>query len=159
MAYVVYRAFQKGKFFAANKNLTAYFQTHSPLQQGHYWTEFNLSTKWTQQLMSCLLGKQMTLGSLLMLPWIRKNTERHGKAMLPHGTLTLPPKAVNRFKSSFSSQLLMHGYRNVTTERAFKSRFQPLLRHYRPSPRPSNWLENPVPSKQRKTTTSFPSNT
>ena len=32
---VVSRAFQKGEFFAANKNITAYFQTHSPLPQGH----------------------------------------------------------------------------------------------------------------------------
>ena len=35
MSYVVSYAFQKGKLFAANKNITAYFQTHFPLPQGH----------------------------------------------------------------------------------------------------------------------------
>ena len=48
MADVVSRAFQKGKFFAANKKITAYFQTHFPLPQGHSWTKFTLPPNWTQ---------------------------------------------------------------------------------------------------------------
>ena len=48
MAQVVSRSFQKGIFFAADKNLTAYFQTHSPLPQGNSWTKFTLPPKWTQ---------------------------------------------------------------------------------------------------------------
>ena len=48
MAQVVSRSFQKGIFFAADRNLTAYFQTHSPLPQGNSWTEFTLPPKWTQ---------------------------------------------------------------------------------------------------------------
>ena len=99
MAGVVSRAFQKGKLFAANKSLTAYSQTNFPLPQGHSWTEFTLPPKWTQQVISCLLGKRLTLGSLLRPPRIRKNTGRHGNAMLPHGTLTPSSKAVTRLTS------------------------------------------------------------
>ena len=40
---------------------------------------------------------------------------------------------------------VLHRFCKVTTERAFKSMLQPLLRHCQPSPRPSTWLENPVP--------------
>ena len=140
------------------KNLTAYFKNHSPLPQGHSCTKFTPPTKWTQQVMLCLLGKQLTLGSLLRLTSISKNTRRHGNAMLPHGTLTPSSKAVTILPSSLLSQLFLQGSGKVTTERDFKSRFQPFLRRYRTSQRPSTWLENPVPSKQRKTTTSSPSN-
>ena len=158
MADDVYRAFQRGKFFAANKNLTTYFQTHSPLPHGHSWTEFTLTKKWTQWGMSCRLVNRLNLGSLLRLPRIRKNTRGHGNAMPPHVTLTPSSKAVTSLKSSFLSQLFLHGSGKVTTARAFKTRFQPLIRRYRPPTRPSTWLENPVPSKWRKTTASSPSN-
>ena len=57
MSDVVSWAFQKGKLFAANQNLTAYFETRFPLPQGHSWTEFTLPHKWKQRLISCLLGK------------------------------------------------------------------------------------------------------
>ena len=137
MAYDVYLAFQKEKLFAANKNLTAYFKTHSPLPQGHYCTEFTSPPKWKQRAMLCLLGERLTLGSLLMLPRISKNTGRHGNSMPPHGTLTPSSKAVTSWTSSLSSQLLMHGSGKLTTAGGFKSRFQPLLRLYWPSPRPS----------------------
>ena len=129
--------FQKGKLFAAKKNLTAYFQTHFPLPQGHSWTEFTLPPKWIQQVMSCILGALLMQGSLLRLPRISKNTGRHGNSMPPHGTLTPSSKAVTSWTSSLSSQLLMHGSGKLTTAGGFKSRFQPLLRLYWPSPRPS----------------------
>ena len=158
MADVVSRDFQKGKFFAAKKNLTAYFETHFTPPQGHSWTEFTLPTKWTQQVMSCMIGKRLTMGSLLRLPGIRKNTGRHVNAMPPHGTSTPSSKAVTSLTSSLSSHIFLHGSGKVNTERAFKSRFQQLLRRYRPSPRLSTWLENPVPSKRRKKTTSSLSN-
>ena len=61
MADVVSQAFQKGKLFSANKNLTAYFQTHFSLLQGHSWNEFTLPPKWTQRVMLCILGKKLTL--------------------------------------------------------------------------------------------------
>ena len=98
MVDVVSHAFQKGKLFAANKNLTAYFKTHSPLPQGHYCTEFTSPPKWKQRAMLCLLGERLTLGSLLMLPRISKNTGRHGNAILPHGTWNPSSKAVTSLK-------------------------------------------------------------
>ena len=83
---VVYRAFQKGKFFTANNNLTSYFQNHFLLPQGNFWTEFTLPPKWTQQGMSCLLGKQLTLGSLIRLPSNTKYIVSHEKDTMPHET-------------------------------------------------------------------------
>ena len=158
MADVISRDFQKGKFFTANKNLTAYFQTHSPLPQGHSWTEFTLPHKWEKRLILRLLDEQLTLGSLLRLPRIRENTRGNGNAMPPHGTLNPSSKAVTSLTSSLLSQIFLHGSGKFTMTRAFKSRFQLLIRRYRPSPRPSTWLENPVPSKQRNITTSSLSN-
>ena len=145
MVGVVSRAYQKGKCFAANKSLTAYFETHFPVPQGHSWTKLTLPPKWTQRVMSFLLGKRLTLGSLLGQPGIRKHTGRHGNAMPPHRTSTPSSKDVTSLKSSLLSQLFLNRSGKVNTARAFKSRFQPLLRRYRPSPHPSTWLVNPVP--------------
>ena len=147
MADIVSRAFQKGEFFAANKNLTAYFKTHFPLPQEHSWDKLTLLPKWTQQVMSCMIFKQFTLGSILRLPRIRENTGRYGNTMPSHGTLTLSSKTVTSFASSLLSQLFLHGSRKGTMSTSFKSRIQPFLRRYLPSLRPSTWLENPVPSK------------
>ena len=92
-------------------------------------------------MMPCLLGERFTLGSLFRLPSIRKNTGRHGNAMPPHGTLTPSSKAVTSLTSSFLSQILLRGSGKVNTTRVFKSRFQPFLRRYWKSPRPSTWLK------------------
>ena len=102
-------AFQKRKVFAANKNLTTYFQTHFPLPQGHSWSEFTLPLKWKQRVMLCLPGKRLKLGSVLRLPGIRKNTRRHSNAMPPHGTSTPSFKSVTSLTSSLSSKKLLHG--------------------------------------------------
>ena len=127
----------KRKLFAANKNLTEYFQTYFPLPNGHYWTKLTLPLNWTHQVILCLIGEQLMLRSLLMLPRISKSTRRHGNNIPPHGTLTPSSKAVTSLTSSFLSQLFLHGSGKDNTARAFKSRFQQLLRWYRPSPRPS----------------------
>ena len=130
IADFVSRAFQKSKFFTANNNLTSYFWNIFLLPQGHFWTEFTLPPKWTQRVMSCLLGEQLTLGSLLRIPRMTKNIGRHGKSMPPHGTLTLYYKTANKFTSPLSPHLLLHKPGKATTERAFKSRLQPLLNLY-----------------------------
>ena len=144
---VVYRAFQKGKFFTANNNLTSYFQNHFLLSQGNFWTEFTLPPKWIQQVMSCMLGKLLTLGSLLRITRTTKDIVRHVTNMLPHETSTLSSKTVNKSTSSLSSQRLLHGSNKATTARDFKSSLQLSLKRYWSSARPSTWLENPVPSK------------
>ena len=50
----------------------------------------------------------------------QENIGRHGNAMPPHGTLTPSSKAVISLASSLSLHLFLHGYGNVTMERAFK---------------------------------------
>ena len=152
------RPFQKGKLFAAENNLTKYFQNNSPLIKGHYWTKFTLPPKWTQQVLLCLHEKLLMLRSILRLPRISKNSGRHGNAIPPHGTSTPSSKTVNNRTSSLLSHIFLHGYEKLTTTRAFKSISQPLLRRYLSSLCPSTWFENPVPSKLRNTTTSSPSN-
>ena len=94
MADVVSRAFQKLKFFIANNNLTSYFHNNLPLPQGHFWTEFTLPTKWTQKVILCLHGEQLTLGSMIRLPRIIKSIVRHDNVMLPHEISTLSSKTV-----------------------------------------------------------------
>ena len=105
MSDVIYRVFQKVKFFTANNKLTSYFQNHFQLPQGHFWTKFTLPLKLTQQVILCLLVKRLTLGSLLRIPRITENIGRHGNAMPPHGTSTLSSKNVNKLTSSFSSHI------------------------------------------------------
>ena len=67
-------------------------------------------------------------------------------------------KTGNNSTSSLLSHIFLHRFVRVTMARAFKSRFQLLIRRYRPSPRLCTWLENLVPSKLRITTKSSPSN-
>ena len=84
----------KLKSFISNNNLTSYFRNHFPLPQGHFSTEFTLPIKWTQQVMLCMHGEQLNLGSLLSAPRITKNIGMHGNAMPPHETSTLSSKTV-----------------------------------------------------------------
>ena len=110
------------------------------------------------RVMSYLPGKLLTLGSLLRIPNINNNTGRHGNTIKPHGTSTISPKTVNNSTSSFLSHLLLRGSSRDTTVRAFKSRCQLFIKRYQLSARPYTWLENTVPSKLRKITTSPPQN-
>ena len=120
MADVVSPDFQKGESFAANNNLTEYFQNHPPLPQGYSWNKFTLLTKWTQQVILCMLGKQWKMGSLLSLSSIRKNNVRHCNAIPPHRTLTPSSKTVNNLTSSFLSHLFLHGFSKFNMIRDFK---------------------------------------
>ena len=158
MANIVSRAFRNGAYFHANNNLTTYFNVHFPLPQNLSWIEFILPTKLTQRVMSCLLSKPLTMGSLLRLPQIAKNIGKNGFDMLPPGKLTHTSNSATNLTSSSSLALLLQGSRQVSLEEAFKSRFLPLLRPSWPLQRPPIWLDNPVPSKRQKMTTSCQSN-
>ena len=96
---VVSCEFSKREILRCKKNLTAYFQNHSPLPHEKSWTKLTLPTKRTQRFMPCLLGKQFMIGSLLRSPRIRRNTIRHGNDMPPHGTSTQSSKTMNKSTS------------------------------------------------------------
>ena len=98
---VLSRAFQNGKFFAANNNLTGYFQTQFHLPKGHSWTEFTLNQNWTWRVMLCLIGKILTL--VPRLPKTKKKTGRYSNSTPPHGTSTLSSKTMNNLTSSLLS--------------------------------------------------------
>ena len=157
MADIVSRAFKNGEFFSAQANLTKYFNLHFSLSQSLSWQEFTLLHKLTQQVMSCLRGEQLTMGSLLRLPTIEKNIGLLGQNMPHCGELTPSCNPSANSTPQLSSPLLLQGSGKVTTATNFKSKFQLLRQQCRPSPRPSNWLDNVVPLKKRKTTTSSPS--
>ena len=147
MADQISRAFKSGKFFVAQQNLICYFKATFHLPQNHFWQEFTAPSKLSQRVISCLLGESLTLGSLLRLPKSKKNTGRHGNATQHNGTLIRPCRSAINLTQSLSSQLLLHGSGEIITATAFKSAFQQSLKRCWLSPRPSSWLDNPVPSK------------
>ena len=154
MADIISRAFKHGKYFHAHNKLTDYFNVHFPLPQNVSWMEFTFPTKLAQRVMSCLRGEQLTMGSLLRLPQIAKNTGKSGFAMLPPGSSIHTCSNVTKSTSSLSSELLLQGSGQASSVEDFKSKFRPLLKPSRPSQRPSVWLENPVPLKRQKMSTS-----
>ena len=157
MADIVSRAFKDGKFFEAQNNLTQYFNHHFPLPQNISWEEFTPPKKLTQRVMSLLRGEQSTMGSLLRLPKIGKNTGKRGFTTLTSGKLIPSSKTVNGSTQLLSSQLLLQGSGQDSSAEAFRLKFQPSLQPSQPSQRPSVWLDNPAPLKRQKTNTSYQS--
>lgn len=88
LADVSSRAFKTGKFFVAHKQLRAYFNHHYPLQ-GRSWREFYLTKKLTSRVISCLLGKQSPMESLVRLPGIKTSTGATGVPMPQNVAQTL----------------------------------------------------------------------
>ena len=158
MADIVSRAFKTGKFFNAQNNLTAYFNVHFPLPQNLSSSEYTPPARLTQRVMSCLRGEPLTMGSLLRLPKIGKNTGLHGPTTQDNGASTRFCKTAKKLTSSSSSLPLLQGSGQVISEEAMKLKLLQSQKRSQPSQRPSVWLDNPVPSKRQKTTISFPSN-
>ena len=150
LADIASRAFKDGKFFTANQNLISYFNSHFPLQQNESWQQFHLPIEWTSRVMSCLLGEQPTVESLRRL-------KRTGKSTLDTGSTTVKNFKWTPFSDSTQTQKsasqpwhLLHGSGKVATAMELQSKWDKSLKHSRPSPRPSNWQEQPVPSTWKK---------
>ena len=156
MADVISRAFKTGKYFHVASDLPTYFNTHFPLEQQQSWQECRLPTSLTSSVMRCLRGEQLPMASLLKPTPNTKNTGATGSAtpIPPASTLssTLPQYLPS---SAISSQAhLLRGSGLAGTEEETKSRWAGSRMPLRLSPRPSNWLDNPVSSTAPKANTS-----
>ena len=150
MAEIASRAFKEGKFFSANENLIEYFNTHFPLQQSESWQQFQLPTEWMSRVMSCLRGEQPQMESLRKLKRTAKNTLNTGSAIVKNFKWTPSSDTNQTQKSALQPWHLLHGSGKEATATELKSKWDKSLKRSRPSPRPSNWQEQPVPSTWTK---------
>ena len=150
MADIISRAFKGGKFFKAQKNLTSYFNSNFPLPQMQSWQEFHLPKKLISQVISCLRGVQSPMELLTRPPGIESSTGNTG-VIMPESAKSTPSSAIaNPSKQISSCWPSLRGSGQDFSVEDIKSEFQPLLRLSRPSPRPSSWLDNQVPSTGKK---------
>ena len=155
MADISSRAFNQGKFFEASNDLLTYFNSHFPLSQNTSWTEFHLSPKLTTRVISCLLGEQCQLESLIRLPKLGKGTGAIGAIIQANAKLTHTYEENQKSSNPSSLPASLQGSGRVLTETDMKSKFHPSRTHWRPSPRPLNWQENTVPSTKQRASTYF----
>ena len=128
MADIVSQAFKAGKYSNASKNLITYFNFYFPLPQNASWTESPLSPRLTQQVMSSLHGKPLTMESLLRLTEMKKNIGKPGFIMLKAGTSIPSFNPALQSMSLLLPWLLLHRFGQASLEKDFKSKFQLSLR-------------------------------
>ncbi len=147
MADCTSRSFKTGSAFNnSNKNLTTFFNENFPLPQSESWRELTLPQDLVSRVISCVRSETYNLGSLLRLPKIDKNTGNSGAHTYETLIATTPSYKLrpNLKTSSWQSGLLNGSGQEVMAE-DIKSKFSPSVMRWRPSTRPSNWLENEVP--------------
>ena len=153
MADVSSRAFKHGEYFAAHSNLASYFNSHFPLPQHKSWQEFKVPKKLSWRVISCLLGEQLPMESLIRLPKVATNIGANGVPTLPRAMLPLPSQKNHPSTKPSSSLASLNGSGRVLTAEEIQSKFSPSIKPSQPSPRPWNWVANKVPrSKVRETT-------
>ena len=148
MADVASRSFKKGHAFHSHASLTDYFNHSFPLPQNRSWQEFHLPSELCSRVISCVRGEASSMGSLLRLKGIAKNTGATGKPIVPSGREAQYWTMRPTLNASSSSQPLLQGSGLGSTVEAAKLRFKPLQKRSRPSPRPSSWQENKARSTE-----------
>ena len=154
MADIASRAFKAGKYFSAASNLTAYFNSNFPLKD-EYWHECLIPKEITSRVISCLRMEPLPMASLIRLPKPGKNTGDTGNNMLPHAAFHFSSIQLQSptLKKKSSLSLTLRGSGKELTVEEHKLKFKASRMLSRPSPRPSNWLENKVPSTKKRTST------
>ena len=154
MADTVSSAFTEGKYFFAFNNLITYFNIHFPLPYNESWRKCNITTKWVSQVIACLRGNKLQLAWLKRLPNIAKNngifgvtTPIYAKSILSSPTSLAPSNVM------LLLQYLLLGSGQVCPKKTLQSKFNESCTLLRPSPIPSNWLENKAPSTGKKANT------
>ena len=157
MADTASRAFKEGEYFQASDDLLTYFSSTFPLQTGS-WQECVCHPKYASRVISCLRSEPQQMESLTKLPKLKKNTGANGAntagtaASTTHTLTTSPPS-----KKPSSSTDLQPGSARGHTATEIRSVFRQFQVLSRPSPRPSSWTANTVPSTKRRENTFFPS--
>jgi hypothetical protein len=126
----------------SNGTLTDYFNTNFPQPNG--WQEFQIPQRLISRVTSLLLGHTLTLDSWRRLPKRGKNTGITGLSIANEYMRTLfsVPLPLQESSEILSSQPSLHGSGQAATVAEIASEYKALLTRSRPSPRPSNWLEN-----------------
>ena len=153
MADISSRSFKKGYALKTNQSLTSHFNKKFPLPQNKSWREFLIPSDISSRVISCVRGEPSTLGSLLRLKQIDKNTGNTGAHMLTSAARIRSLRKQANWKPTSSSLALLRGSGQVTTDTEIKSKFTQSLMRSRPSPRPLSWLDNPAPSTKTTTCT------
>ena len=151
-ADVASRAFKGGKFFLENDTLTVYFNSNFPLPQQMSWQEFQVPIDLQSRVISCLRGEPLPMASLIRLPGLGQSTGTTGNNTPPSSNST-PSSATSRSHSSkkrWSSVHMEPELEQASTAEKSQFEFKESMTLSRPSPRPSNWLENVVPSTKRR---------
>ena len=154
MADTVSSDFKEGKYFFAFNNLITYFNLHFPLPYNYSWRECHIPTKWVSQVIACLSGNKLQLAWLQRLPKISKNTGIIGVTtpIYAKSILTSPISlAPSNVMLLLQNSLLGSG--QACPGKTLQSKFKESWKILRPSPRPSNWLENQFPSTGKKVNT------
>ena len=134
-----------------------FFNNKFPLQSGS-WVRCHPPASWISRVMCCLRGQPLTMASWNALPKPAGNTGSNG-ATTREGLESIPTSgsATTTYNATSSSQHSLLGSGLDASAEDVRSQFKPLLTRYRPSPRPSNWLENPPLSTKRRKRITFPS--
>ena len=157
IADIVSRAFKNGKFFEAHSNIVPYFNKNFPLPQSTSWTEFHLPNALVSRVISCLRGELLPMASLRRLPKIVQNTGVTGASML-RCSASIPSSLMKTQPNpSASSPPSQHECEQGVLAEVAKSKFKLARTQSRPSTRPSNWLDNQLPSTKRIKNTNSPS--
>ena len=153
MADVCSRAFKNGAYFAAHSNLVDYFNKTFPLPQHKSWIEFKVPKKLSWRVISCLRGEQLPMESLTRLPKLGTSIGDTGAHTYPPAIPLHPLNTSLPSTKPLSSQASLSGSGRALTDSEIKSKFNPFTKRWQPSPRPSNWVENPVPSSKVRVNT------
>ena len=141
MADIASRSFADPSLLSTNKTFLQYFSSKFPFQTTS-WKEYHLPKKATSKVTSCLLGQPSQMVLWMQITGVGENIGNTGVTIpKPSPSFHTSQNAQTPNRSS-SSQPLLQGSGQVTTAEEILSEFQQLRKHWQPSQRPLNWLEN-----------------
>jgi hypothetical protein len=132
-------------------SLLSYFNTH--FKQTNSWQEFHLPQKLISRVISSLLGTRLTLESWRRLPGLVKSIGTAGRVTQTPSKSTLYSPTWTPSSATLSLQHSLLGSGKATTGEATKSKYQESLTPFRPSARPSSWLDTKAQSTEHPTPT------
>ena len=155
MADIASRFASDKKLRKNSPTLLHHFNTH--FKQTSSWLEFHLPQKLISRVISSLLGKRLTLESWRRLPGLVKNIGHAGHVtQMPSKSTHYSPTSTQSSETLFLQHSLL-GSGKATTGEATKSKYQESLMPFRPSARPSSWLDIKAPSTDLQTPITSPS--
>ncbi len=148
MADVASRSFIMKEFH--NKPFLQIFQSLFPLPQNTSWKEFLMTSALSAQVTSCLRGTPLKMASWTRPPKRARSTGTTGSGTAkrfkshPSSKIAAPSNEI-----SSSQRSLLESGQAITAEDTL-SRLHLFRTRWQPSPRQSNWLDNPARSTKQK---------